>query len=762
MIKWRRYGPRLHPRIFAKLNNTLHDILDAIPEGVILIDDTGTIQYFNSGAERLFGYPRAEVIGRNIKILMPPLDREAHDQYLSSYLRTGIRKIIGLGREVTAQRKDSSAFPIFLSIGEMRFGERRMFVGIAQDLTSRRQVEQKLLTLSSAIDQSPNAVLISNKDGVIEYVNESFVRLTGYDANELVGQNPRLLRSGHTDRDQYRHLWHAILNGREWHGEIEDRRKGGALYWAKQTITPLRDALGQITHYLAIQEDITALKRQQEALAESEERFRNVADMTGEWLWEQDQEGRYTYSSAAVIGILGYTPEEIIGKSYLELQCPSDPALVPSNPTLPYFRLVNQYRHKSGRIVFTESSGAPILGDPGEILRWRGVDHDITERKAFEDALRLRNRAMESLRVGVAICDARVPGFPNIYVNPALCQITGYASEELIGQNTRLLRGPETDPETIDRINRALELGRDYEATVRSYRKGGVAFWNELFISPVADENGNITHYVEIHTDVTERRKAEENQQQLELAKRIQLSLLPDAPLRLSAAQIAGVCVPATHIGGDYFDFFENSTTIVITIADVSGHSVGAALLMTGLRSALRLETRIRGANGASPATILRELNEVLYDDLNKTESFITMFFTKYEPHTGLLHYANAGHNQALVLRASTNECLSLDSEGLILGALQNVEFEEKSIQLFAGDLLTLYTDGVNEARNPQGEFFGIERLRAELLRHRDLPPDEQVSRILAEVQAFCADYPLADDVAIVIMKALERSISLG
>ncbi|MEK8122158.1 PAS domain S-box protein [Methylocystis sp. IM4] len=412
MIKWRRYGPRLHPRIFAKLNNTLHDILDAIPEGVILIDDTGTIQYFNSGAERLFGYPRAEVIGRNIKILMPPLDREAHDQYLSSYLRTGIRKIIGLGREVTAQRKDSSAFPIFLSIGEMRFGERRMFVGIAQDLTSRRQVEQKLLTLSSAIDQSPNAVLISNKDGVIEYVNESFVRLTGYDANELVGQNPRLLRSGHTDRDQYRHLWHAILNGREWHGEIEDRRKGGALYWAKQTITPLRDALGQITHYLAIQEDITALKRQQEALAESEERFRNVADMTGEWLWEQDQEGRYTYSSAAVIGILGYTPEEIIGKSYLELQCPSDPALVPSNPTLPYFRLVNQYRHKSGRIVFTESSGAPILGDPGEILRWRGVDHDITERKAFEDALRLRNRAMESLRVGVAICDARVLRLP--------------------------------------------------------------------------------------------------------------------------------------------------------------------------------------------------------------------------------------------------------------------------------------------------------------------------------------------------------------
>jgi sigma-B regulation protein RsbU (phosphoserine phosphatase) len=750
-LRKRRRGSR--PQSLTQIRKTLHGIFDAVPDGVILIDETGAIQFFNSGAEKLFGYRRDEIRGEKITILMPSLDQDVYDRSFLNYLQAGIKKITGVGREVNAQRKDGCVLPIFLSIGDTRLGERRMFVGIAQDLTSRIRAEQKVLTLSSAIDQSPNAVLIANKDGVIEYVNGSFVRLSGYDAKELMGQNPRMLQAGHADRDQYRRLWRAILEGREWRGEIEDRRKDGTRYWARQTITPLRDALGEITHYLAIQEDITALKLEQEALAESEERFRNIAEMTGEWLWEQNPEGRYTYSSVAVTKILGFSPEEIVGKCYLELQCSDDLSSVASNLSRPYLNLVNQYRHKNGHIVFTESSGMPLFGESGEILRWRGVDHDITERKAFEDALRLRNRAMESLHVGVAICDARVPGLPNIYVNPALCRITGYSTEELIGKNTRILRGPETDLATLERMTEALEHGQDYEATLRSYREGGAPFWNELSIAPVADESGDITHYVESHTDVTERRKADENRRQLEIAKHIQLSLLPRTTLRLAAAEVAGVCLPASHVGGDYFDFFENAKTIDVVIADVSGHNVGAALLMTELRSALHLETRLYGTSGPAPGNILHQLNEVLYDDLNKTESFITMFLTKYDSGTGLLHYANAGHNKALLLRASANRCLSLDANGLVLGAMRNVTFEEKSIQLFAGDLLALYTDGVIEARNAKQEFFGIDRLSSSLLAHRASPPEDLVTRILAEVRAFCADYPLDDDVAIVIMR---------
>ncbi|HTO79900.1 MAG TPA: PAS domain S-box protein, partial [Methylocystis sp.] len=299
----------------TELEATLRKVFDTIPDGVILIDETGVIKFFSAGAERHFGYERQEALGQNVKMLMPSPTREAHDQYLSNYLRTGKKKIIGIGREVIARRKDGSLFPIYLSIGEFSLQGKRRFLGITHDLTQRKLSAEKVLTLSSAMDQSPSAVLIADKGGAIQYVNESFVKLTGYSARELISETPRVLSSQHTAPEQYRRLWRTIGEGREWRGEIENRRKDGSLYWALETIKPLRDASGEITHHLAIQEDITAQKRDREALIESEARFRHVAEMTGEWLWEQDPGGRYTYSSAGVKSILGYASEEIIGKS---------------------------------------------------------------------------------------------------------------------------------------------------------------------------------------------------------------------------------------------------------------------------------------------------------------------------------------------------------------------------------------------------------------------------------------------------------------
>ena len=352
----------------AEIKETVGAIFDTVPDGVILINESGEIQLFSSGAERLFGYRRDEVVRRNIKMLMPSPYQEAHDGYLSTYVNTGIKKIIGIGREVVARRKDGSVFPIYLSIGELWLEGQRLFVGVTHDLTERKQAEQKLLTLSSAVDQSPVAIMISTKDGLIEYINDSFTRLSGYAVSDLVGKSPRLLRSNHTALDQYRRLWRVILNGREWRGEIEDRRKNGELYWAHETITPLRNAVGEITHYLAIQQDITQEKRDKEALKESESRFRHVAQLTGEWLWEQDPQERYTYSSGAVRKILGFAPEEIIGKSYLTLQSRNGAKSVASDSAAsssdcrPFYRLINKYRHKDGREIYTEfERGA----DPG-------------------------------------------------------------------------------------------------------------------------------------------------------------------------------------------------------------------------------------------------------------------------------------------------------------------------------------------------------------------------------------------------------------
>jgi sigma-B regulation protein RsbU (phosphoserine phosphatase) len=587
--------------------------------------------------------------------------------------------------------------------------------------------------------------------------------LTGYSAEEVIGRTPRILRSGSTTPEQYQHLWETIRQGNEWQGEIEDRKKNGELYWALQAISPLRDAAGNVTHYLAVQQDITEQKRDKEALRESEERFRHIADMAGEWLWEQDAEGRYLYSSSAVRNILGYRPDEIIEKHYLDLLTPEDrarwSAKLAAGPGIQkrFHRLINHYRHKDGREVFTESTGEPIFDAEGRLVKWRGVDHDITARKRYEDALRLRDRAIEAASVGINISDACREGYPNIYVNPALSRITGYSREELLGINLRFLQGPGTDPNVLKEIRQALIEGRYYEAVLKNYRKDGTPFWNELLLSPVRDVDGKLTHYIGIHTDVTERRKAEEERHELEIAKHIQLSLLPKKSLRLEGLEVAGLCLPVGHVGGDYFDYFPAGDSVDVVIADVSGHNVGAALIMTEARSTLKAETR-KTREGHAPrgaAEILGILNELLYEDLAGTDLFITMFYLKYDLFTRRLRYANAGHHCALLTRANESGCISLDADGLILGVKRTVSFEEKSLLLRSGDVVLLYTDGVTEASNERGEFFGLPRLCRALTAHHDHAPRTLIDNLVDELRAFCGNREFQDDISMVVLKVL-------
>ncbi|MGZ8217032.1 PAS domain S-box protein [Methylomagnum sp.] len=744
---------------FCDIESNFRAILDTITDGVIVIDERGIIQLLNPAAERLFGYPEAEAIGQNVKMLMPSPDRERHDQYLENYRHTGVKKIISIGREVMGQRRDGSVFPMYLSIGELQRGVQRMFVGIIHDLTARKRAEDKLTILSRAVDQSPAGILITDQEGRIEYVNRGFTRLTGYTPPEAIGQSLRMLRSGRMSDASFRGEWSSLRAGEEWHGEVQGRRRDGETYWALETVTPIRDAAGKVARYLAMQQDMTQQKRDREALQESERRFRLVADMVGEWLWEQDASGHYTYSSAAVQGILGYAPEEIIGKHYLDLLTEEDrklwfETLAPiGQVTAPFRKLLNHYRHRNGQEVYTESSGAPIFGTDGRIVKWRGMDQDITARKRYEDALRLRDRAIEAANVGIAIADARQPGYPNIYANPALCRITGYTREELMGRSLRFLQGCDTDEAARDAIRDALRTGGACEVVIKNYRKDGTAFWNELLLSPVRDEGGALTHYIGIQTDVSERRRAEEERHELEIARQIQMSLLPKAPLRLRGIEVAGICVPAAHVGGDYFDFFGSGDNVDLVIADVSGHSVGAALIMAEMRSSLKAELRRSHSEPPATAEILAALNDVLYSDLSGSEFFITMFYLRYELTTRRLRYANAGHNQALLMRRGANGCAQLDAEGLVLGVRREVSFEERGLVLSPGDRLLMYTDGVTDAQDEQGEFFGLCRLCEAFRRHGDQPPEAMIQCLLEDLRAFRGKADFEDDISMVAVR---------
>jgi len=129
----------------------LRSILDTVPEAMIVIDEMGRIMSFSAAAERMFGYSEAELLGENVSALMPSPDRERHDGYLQRYIRTGERRIVGIGRVTTARRRDGSTFPIILHVGETRIGDARVFTGFIQDLTERQETERRLHSLQSEL-----------------------------------------------------------------------------------------------------------------------------------------------------------------------------------------------------------------------------------------------------------------------------------------------------------------------------------------------------------------------------------------------------------------------------------------------------------------------------------------------------------------------------------------------------------------------------------------------------------------------------------
>jgi len=247
--------------------------------------------------------------------------------------------------------------------------------------------------------------------------------------------------------------------------------------------------------------------------------------------------------------------------------------------------------------------------------------------------------------------------------------------------------------------------------------------------------------------------RAREQEREMQIAKNIQVGLLPARVPDIKGVSLAGICVPARQVGGDYYDFLpREGNTLDLIIADVSGHDVSSALLMAETRTFI--QARAKTVQGTRE--MLGALNDFFYEDLTRTELFITMFYLNYEGDTRKLSYANAGHNRPFILRKSTGECEGLDAEGLILGIKRTVEFEQNQTTLEKGDVLLLYTDGVTEAENSDGVFFGEDRLCSLLKENSDRPPKQVIDDILKQVRLFTGTTNFNDDVSLVVMRIEE------
>jgi len=233
--------------------------------------------------------------------------------------------------------------------------------------------------------------------------------------------------------------------------------------------------------------------------------------------------------------------------------------------------------------------------------------------------------------------------------------------------------------------------------------------------------------------------------QELEIAARIQLRLLPEKPLRTPGFTVAGLCRPAERIGGDFFDYWKQGERVCLLVADVTGHDLAAALLATALRSVVRAESAHRG----SIAQMLGDINRVLYGDLTRAEMQITVCYLEVDLRKKLLSYSCCGHPYPLLLQDSRPTWLQ--SGGMLLGVTEDADFEEESIPLSAGDTFVVYTDGVLEAGTPARAPFGMDGLLSAAMKARELPPVKLVGHLVNAVQKHAQPGKLNDDVTVLV-----------
>ncbi len=238
----------------------------------------------------------------------------------------------------------------------------------------------------------------------------------------------------------------------------------------------------------------------------------------------------------------------------------------------------------------------------------------------------------------------------------------------------------------------------------------------------------------------------------MDIAKQIQRSMLPEAPLAQAGMRVAGRCIPASEVGGDYFGYFPRARGGVDSfIGDVSGHGVGAALLMAEARITFLAERLVE----PGAAQILAKLNDLLHYDLDQAGHFITACCATFDAESRELKYANAGHPPALLLRVGEARCTTLAADGMLLGIKKDVDFAEMKLKMQTGDIVVFYTDGVTETRDGTGELFGRDQLAEAVAAHRAEDPEAVIAGVLAALERFAGATPHDDDLTIVVMKVV-------
>ncbi len=283
--------------------------------GIYMVED-GRFLYTNQAFDSIFGYSQGELIGQMGNILVHPDDREL---LLKNYKIMFSNKVPTMGFEIRGIRKDGQKIDIMNFESLLSPSNRHLFIGNILDITKRKEYEEKLLSFSRAVEQSPTSIIITDVNGRIEYANPFFSKLTGYSPEEYIGKTPRVLKSGYHTDTFYKQMWETIQSGQTWEGELYNRKKNRSLYWEKATIAPIKNENGKIINFVAIKTDITESKEMtqklisaQKSSEENRKWFEALFYTSPAYVSITKFNGEYVDVNESFQVISGYTKQELM------------------------------------------------------------------------------------------------------------------------------------------------------------------------------------------------------------------------------------------------------------------------------------------------------------------------------------------------------------------------------------------------------------------------------------------------------------------
>jgi PAS domain S-box-containing protein len=424
--------------------------------------------------------------------------------------------------------------------------------------------------------------------------------------------------------------------------------------------------------------------------------------------------------------------------------------------------------------VYLWAKASPLYDSQGEIVGAIETIRDITNQKrAEEEILRSRRSLADILSflpdaTFVIDLEGKV-----IAWNSAMEMLTSIPADSMLGKgnfeysipfykNRRpmladLVFMPETE---IKKNYSAVERNMDtlvVDVFIPDFREGGAYFWAKA--SPLYDPNsGNVVGAIETIRDITERREMEgrlaRSNAELQIAAEIQKSFLPETIPQIAGVDIAARTVMAKEVGGDFFDVIPYEVMPLdkdlhgLLVADVSGRGVPAALFM----ALSRIVVRVNALWHHDPAKVIYSSNNTITQD-SKSGMFVTLFFGLLNETDRTLTYVNAGHNPPFMFRSRDGTVEKLLPTGIVLGAVENMEYKARSVKIEKDDIVVMFTDGVTESINSRGEMFGEKRLIENIQKNAHLSAQAILEQILSSVKACAGDVPQFDDITLLIIK---------